>query len=50
VYLEQTQPLIAFYQERGLLREVDGRMPIEQVTANLLEILPASSEHLQKVE
>lgn len=45
VYLEQTQPLIAFYKERGLLREVDGRLPIEQVTDALLAILPAGSEH-----
>jgi adenylate kinase len=45
VYLEQTQPLIAFYQERGLLREVDGRLPIEQVTEKLLAVLPASIEH-----
>ncbi len=45
VYLEQTQPLIAFYQERGLLREIDGRLPIEQVTAEMLAILPANSEH-----
>lgn len=45
VYLEQTQPLIAFYQERGLLREVDGRLPIDQVATRLLAILPAGSEH-----
>lgn len=44
VYLEQTQPLIAYYQERGILREVDGRLPIEQVTEKLLAILPASIE------
>ena len=45
VYLEQTQPLIAFYQERGLLREVDGRLSIDQVTTSLLAILPKGSEH-----
>jgi adenylate kinase len=45
VYLEQTQPLIAFYKERGLLREVDGRLPIEQVTDAMLATLPAGSEH-----
>lgn len=45
VYLEQTQPLIAFYRERGLLREIDGRLPIEQVTVAMLAILPVSSEH-----
>jgi adenylate kinase len=45
VYLEQTQPLIAFYQERGLLQEIDGRLPIEQVTAEILAILPVGLEH-----
>jgi adenylate kinase len=45
VYLEQTQPLISFYQERGLLHEVDGKLPIEQVTAEILAILPKNSVH-----
>lgn len=39
VYLEQTQPLIDYYQERDLLMVVDGRQPIEQVTADLLAAL-----------
>ena len=41
VYLEQTKPLIDYYQQRGLLVEVDGTLPIEQVTANLLAALPS---------
>ncbi|PKO11673.1 MAG: adenylate kinase [Chloroflexi bacterium HGW-Chloroflexi-10] len=36
VYVEQTSPLIAFYQEAGVLVEVDGILPIEQVTEELL--------------
>jgi adenylate kinase len=40
VYLEQTKPLIDYYQQRGLLLEVDGTLPIEQVTASLLAALP----------
>jgi len=40
VYLEQTKPLIDYYQQRGLLVEVDGTLPIEQVSANLLAALP----------
>ncbi len=36
VYLEQTSPLIEYYRERGLLREVDGTQAIDQVTADLL--------------
>lgn len=39
VYVEQTAPLIAFYKKDGLLFEVDGSLPIEQVTGKLLEIV-----------
>lgn len=36
VYLEQTMPLIQYYQQRGVLLEVDGTQSIEQVSADLL--------------
>jgi adenylate kinase len=36
VYNEQTQPLIDYYTQQGVLVEVDGKKPIEQVTADLL--------------
>jgi adenylate kinase len=39
VYLTQTAPLIAYYRERGLLSEIDGSRPVEQVTADLLAVL-----------
>jgi adenylate kinase len=39
VYLEQTQPLIEYYHQRGVLAEVDGTKPIEQVTINLLAVV-----------
>lgn len=39
VYLEQTQPLIDYYQGQGLLLEVDGTQSIEQVSADLLAAL-----------
>jgi adenylate kinase len=39
VYFTQTAPLIAYYQERGLLSEIDGARPIEQVNADLLAVL-----------
>jgi adenylate kinase len=39
VYVEQTAPLIVFYKKDGLLFEVDGALPIEQVTDRLLEIV-----------
>lgn len=39
VYLEQTMPLIEYYRQRGLLLEVDGSKPIEQVSIDLLAAL-----------
>jgi adenylate kinase len=39
VYLEQTQPLIDYYNKHGVLVEVDGKKPIEQVTNDLLVAL-----------
>jgi adenylate kinase len=36
VYLEQTQPLIEYYRQRGVLAEVDGKKTIERVTTDLL--------------
>ncbi|RPI31933.1 MAG: adenylate kinase [Chloroflexota bacterium] len=40
VYMEQTEPLIDYYRQRGLLVEVDGTKPINEVTAELLAALP----------
>jgi adenylate kinase len=40
VYLDQTLPLIAYFREQGVLVEVDGTQPIEQVTAHMLAVLP----------
>ena len=39
VYLEQTQPLIEYYSQRGVLAEVDGKKSIEQVTLDLLAVI-----------
>ncbi len=39
VYLEQTAPLLDYYRQRGLLVEVDGAQPIEQVTEDLLRVV-----------
>ena len=39
VYLKQTQPLIDFYQQKGLLLEIDGAQPIEAVSVDLLAAL-----------
>ena len=39
VYHEQTEPLIAFYRERGLLKTVDGQLPLADVAAAIYEAL-----------
>jgi adenylate kinase len=42
VYREKTEPLIGYYRERGLLRELDGNRPVEEVTARMLEVFGVS--------
>ena len=39
VYLEQTQPLIDFYEKKGVLRSVDGTLPMEEVFTAITKIL-----------
>ena len=39
VYHEQTQPLIDFYTEKGVLKTVDGTVPMEEVFATITVIL-----------
>ena len=39
VYHEQTQPLIDYYTQAGILREVDGTVDINDVFASIVEIL-----------
>lgn len=41
VYHEQTQPLIDYYKAKGILREVDGTMDMEDVFQAVVEILGA---------
>ncbi len=41
VYFEQTEPLITYYRQKGLLLEVDGAKPIDEVSEELLNVLPA---------
>jgi adenylate kinase len=36
VFFEQTSPLIEFYRQRGLLREIDGEQPIDKVAEQLI--------------
>ena len=35
VYRELTEPLVAYYGEAGLLKSVDGMLPIEEVSASI---------------
>jgi adenylate kinase len=38
-YHSQTKPIIAYYDERGLIRRVDGMRPIDEVTAEIIAAL-----------
>ncbi len=46
VYLEQTMPLVAYYRQRGLLVEIDGTQPIDQVTEALWAALPEEAKRV----
>jgi adenylate kinase len=35
VYMEQTEPVVAYYQEQGVLVEIDGDRPVEDVQQSL---------------
>lgn len=39
VYEEQTEPLLDYYRQRGLLVEVNGQQPIEDVQADLQAVI-----------
>jgi adenylate kinase len=39
VYMDQTAPLISYYRDRQLLVEVDGTQQIEDITAQLIEVI-----------
>ena len=41
IYREQTEPVIGYYRERGLLREIDGDRGIDEVTAEALAAVAA---------
>lgn len=41
VYHEQTSPLTAFYASKGILKSVDGALPMEEVTAQIMKALSA---------
>ncbi len=39
VYHQQTQPLIEYYQRKGLLVEIDGNQSIEKISADIMQVL-----------
>jgi adenylate kinase len=47
VYREQTQPLLDYYRERGLLLVVDGLGPVETVTERLVRHLETAGRQQQ---
>jgi adenylate kinase len=44
VYLEQTQPLIEVYKQRGLVREIDGLGEVDEVTKRVFTALDVVRE------
>jgi adenylate kinase len=42
VYREKTEPLIGYYRARGLLYPIDGHLPIDKVTSQMLIALGRS--------
>jgi adenylate kinase len=44
VYREKTEPLIGYYRERGLLREIDGNLSVEEVTSRMYAVLGVESQ------
>lgn len=43
-YIKETSPLIAFYQEQGLLYEIDASLSTEEVFASIEKVLSKESE------
>ena len=41
VYHEQTAPILPYYQERNMLKQVDGMLSIEQVTKQIEQVVSA---------
>lgn len=44
VYHAQTEPILPYYAQRGLLREIDGMLPIGEVTTRIQEILKGEND------
>ncbi len=44
VYGEQTEPLIGVYRRRGIVHEIDGMGPVEEVTKRIFDALAVVSQ------
>lgn len=42
VYHQQTQPLIDYYQKKGLLKEINGNQSIEKIGEDIMKVLERS--------
>ncbi len=42
-YERQTLPLVEYYRRQGSLRQVDGELPVEQVTAEIFRLIEGSA-------
>ncbi len=47
VYMEQTEPVLDYYRNRGILVEVDGEQPIPEITRQIVAILTARGERVR---
>ena len=45
VYYKQTAPLIDYYKEKGLLVEIDGELPIEDVNQAILKVVACEADN-----
>ncbi len=50
VYRQQTEPLVFFYQDQGLLRVVNGMESIEDVTAQIDHVLARTTNALKALK
>jgi adenylate kinase len=46
LFAEKTMPLMGYYEDRGLMREVDGDRPVDEVTSQLLAALNRRGDDL----
>ncbi len=44
IYLEETEPLISVYKQRGIVHEIDGMGEVEEVTKRIFEALDVVSQ------